>query len=358
MTRRIDVRVLTPFGAASGMGNWRTAQRYAQMLRSSGISASIFEPHQIEDACMPTGGRTVAIVLNAARSSASIERFVQAGLPVMTVLTGTDLYGQLSVTNQASPGYQHTEKALQQSDLILTLQPAAREEVMRRWPELSSRVYCLLQNAAPRAQHAPSVSLKSKTIRFLIAAHIRPEKDPVTAFLAFQRAFPEGWAQRDDGGRVPVRLIHVGGHKDRMLADELIRLGTQDSGILLEGPLTHAETLRLMTHVHALIQPSISEGGALVVPEAIACGLPVIASDIPAHRGQLGAGYSGLFEPRNIEALAQMMRAFIADAGFRQTLAQETAALAPILAAPAHERSELVKLVRELADYLPKEMRA
>jgi len=42
VTRRIDVRILTPFGAESGMGNWRTASRYAQMLRAGGLSASVF----------------------------------------------------------------------------------------------------------------------------------------------------------------------------------------------------------------------------------------------------------------------------------------------------------------------------
>lgn len=358
MTRRIDVRVLTPFGAASGMGNWRTAQRYAQMLRSAGISASIFEPHQIDDACMPAGGRTVAIVLNAARSTASIDRFFHAQIPIMTVLTGTDLYGQLAPSQKGSAGYAQAEAALMKSKLILTLQPDAQKEVKARWPQLADQVYCLLQNAAPRPQHAPAVTAKSKTVRFLIAAHIRPEKDPITAFMAFQRAFPDGWAQRDDGGRVPVRLIHVGGHKDRVLADELIHISTQGAGILLEGPLTHAETLRLMCHVHALVQPSMSEGGALVVPEAIACRLPVIASNIPAHRGQLGADYPGLFAAGNVEALAAAMRAFVADQDYRQTLMRQTTALAAVLASPAHERNELVKLVRTLADYLPKEIHA
>jgi len=332
------------------MGNWRTAQRYAQMLRASGINATVFEPHQIDDACEPLGGRLVAVALNARRSSLEIARFKAEGIPTLVVLTGTDLYGALDPNQRGSKTYQEAEAALLSADQVLTLQNQAMAEVIERWPELALRTRCILQTAAPRASSAPRITKNSKTVRFLIAAHIRAEKDPVTAFHAFHRAFPDGWAVRPDGRRVPVRLIHVGGHKDKMLADELIRLGSQYSGILLEGPLSHAETLRLMTHVHAMLQPSISEGGALVVPEAVACALPVIASRIPAHLGQLGPSYPGLFEVGSVDSLAQAMTRFVSDAEFQASLYDATLSLAAVLASPAHERSELVKLIRELAE--------
>jgi glycosyltransferase involved in cell wall biosynthesis len=142
----------------------------------------------------------------------------------------------------------------------------------------------------------------------------------------------------------------VGSHQDRTLAQELIHLGSQYPGILLEGALTHAQTLRQITHVHALIQSSVSEGGALVVPEALACRCPVIASDIAAHRAQLGADYPGLFPVGNVEVLAQHLVRFIADEEFSRSLRQSSLALAPRLTSPAHERDALVRLVRQLAD--------
>ena len=350
MTRRIDVRVLTPFGAASGMGNWRTASRYAQMLRSSGINASVYEPIDILDACLSSDQRTVAIVLNAARSHQELQAFVRAEIPVILVMTGTDLYGALDPAAEGSKRYAEAEASLKAAALIVTLQTEAQQEIQQRWPELSSRVHCIFQTSPQRKPYAPTVSANSKTVRFLIAAHIREEKDPRTAFLAFHRAFPEGWATRSDGGRVPVRLIHVGSHQDRTLAQELIHLGSQYPGILLEGALTHAQTLRQITHVHALIQSSVSEGGALVVPEALACRCPVIASDIAAHRAQLGANYAGLFPVGNVEVLAQHLVRFIADEEFSRSLRQSSLALAPRLTSPAHERDALVRLVRQLAD--------
>lgn len=351
MTRRIDVQILTPFGAQSGMGNWRTAQRYAQMLRASGLNASIIEPKDLAEAELSSVGRPVAIVLNARRSAEAVTSFTDAGIPTLVVLTGTDLYGALKPEAVGTADYQRTEAALNKAAAILVLQSEAGAEVARRWPHLKEKLHCIMQTALPRPQQAPVITDQSKTIRFLIAAHIRPEKDPVTAFHAFHQAFPEGWGERPGGKRVPVRLIHVGGHQDRGLADELIRLGAQYTGVLLEGPLTHAATLRLMTGVHALVQPSVSEGGALVVPEAIAAGLPVLASNIPAHRGQLGADYPGFFPVGDASGLARLMARFVSDADFQASLYQRSRQLVSALASPANERAELVKLVRSIAQH-------
>jgi glycosyltransferase involved in cell wall biosynthesis len=355
MIRPIDVRIITPFGAASGMGNWRTASRYAQMLRAGGLNASVFEAARMDEARPDSGRRTVAIVLNANRSSQAIAAFAEAGIPVMVVITGTDLYGALKPDQAASEAYELAEQSMRAAAMILTLQREAKEEIQARWPELADRVFELVQTSPPRKPFSPQVTPQTKTVRFLIAAHIREEKDPRTAFIAFHRAFPDGWADRAGGGRVPVRLIHVGGYQDKRLAQELMLLSAQYPGILMEGPLTHAETMRQMTHVHCLIQPSLSEGGALVVSEAVACRLPVIASNIPAHRAQLGAGYPALFTPGDVESLAQCMQRFVGDADFIQAIEREQADLAARLATPALEREELVRLVRRLAECLPQE---
>jgi glycosyltransferase involved in cell wall biosynthesis len=355
MTRRIDVRILTPFGQESGMGNWRTASRYAQMLRASGINASVFEPSAADDALVSSGQRTVAVVLNAYRSADQVSLCVRGGIPVMVVMTGTDLYGNLRPSNAGQPDYRIAEQAMESAALILALQSEAAAEIQARWPALADRVHTLVQTSPPRRPHAPEVTSHSKTVRFMIAAHFREEKDPRTAFMGFHEAFPEGWGQRADGRRVPVRLIHVGGYRDKTLAQEMMRLSERYPGILIEGPRTHAETMRQMTHVHCLLQPSVSEGGALVIAEAVACRLPIIASDIPAHRSQLGSDYPALFPVRDTEKLATLMRRFIADPGLVASIHGLHPRLQATLATPTHERDELVRLVRRLAEYLPKE---
>jgi glycosyltransferase involved in cell wall biosynthesis len=58
----------------------------------------------------------------------------------------------------------------------------------------------------------------------------------------------------------------------------------------------------------ALAAPSLFEGHPNVVLEAMACGCPVVASDIPEHREFLDAGTSMLVPARDEAALAQALR--------------------------------------------------
>lgn len=331
------------------MGNWRTASRYADFLSSAAMQVKIFEPAAFARASVASGFPKVAIVLNAFRSHEQVQGFLKAKIPVLLVMTGTDLYGALAPRNRGSEDYKKTERALLSASAIMTLQAQAQQEICERWPQVAGHVHCVLQTTTERKPHAPRLTAYSKTVRFLIAGHIREEKDPSTAFGAFHHAFPEGWADRADGRKVPVRLIHVGDERDKALAQELRRLAARYPGVRMEGALSHAQTMRQMTQVHALIQPSVSEGGALVVAEAVACRLPVLASDIPAHRGQLGAAYPGLFAVGDRHALAETLKRFVADESYQRMLAKACNALAPRLANPQHECDELVRLVRLVA---------
>jgi glycosyltransferase involved in cell wall biosynthesis len=350
MAAPIDVRILTPFGAQSGMGNWRTASRYCELLSGVGMQVKIFEPAGIGRASMPSALPKVAIVLNAFRCAEQVQAFVKAKIPVLLVITGTDLYGALSPRKKNGHAYQQAEQAMLNASAIMTLQAQAQREISQRWPQLAAKVYCVLQTSPIRKPSAPMLTAHSKTVRFLVAGHIREEKDPRTAFHAFHKAFPEGWAQRADGRRTPVRLIQVGGEQDKSLASELRRLASRYPGIRMEGTLSHAQTMRQMTQVHALLQPSVSEGGALVVAEAVACQLPIIASDIPAHLGQLGSDYPGLFPVGDVNQLAQTLARFIANEAYRLSLLNAVNALVVRLANPEHERDELVRLVRLVAN--------
>ena len=87
------------------------------------------------------------------------------------------------------------------------------------------------------------------------------------------------------------------------------------------------------------------EGGANVVCEAIAAGLPVIASRISGNLGLLGEAYSGYFAVGNTMQCAALMRRFAEDAQFRTRLRREIRALASLVK-PKHERSKWGKLLQ------------
>ncbi len=62
----------------------------------------------------------------------------------------------------------------------------------------------------------------------------------------------------------------------------------------------------------AVVLPSYREGMSRVLLEAIACGLPVLASDVPGCQQLVEHGESGfLFPPRDVDALTDHMKRFL-----------------------------------------------
>ncbi|MCX7934420.1 MAG: glycosyltransferase, partial [Planctomycetota bacterium] len=77
--------------------------------------------------------------------------------------------------------------------------------------------------------------------------------------------------------------------------------------------------------------PSRWEGMSLVLLEAMACGLPIVASDIPANREVVaadGKGAARLVAPEAPEALAQALREFLLSAELRREYSRRSRALA------------------------------
>jgi glycosyltransferase involved in cell wall biosynthesis len=87
------------------------------------------------------------------------------------------------------------------------------------------------------------------------------------------------------------------------------------------GAVSDAELSWLYGHAAALCFPSVSEGFGLPVLEALALGLPVIASDIPATRelASSAAIYPGSHEA---DAWGQAIQALLSDRTVRERLSQ------------------------------------
>jgi glycosyltransferase involved in cell wall biosynthesis len=75
------------------------------------------------------------------------------------------------------------------------------------------------------------------------------------------------------------------------------------------GFVSHAELASLLTSAHCLLLPSLFDSFGMVVAEAMACGLPVIVSNMVGARQLVEEGRNGFVIPvGNREALAQKMR--------------------------------------------------
>ena len=102
------------------------------------------------------------------------------------------------------------------------------------------------------------------------------------------------------------------------------RSGISPSTALVEftGPLAdHAAVIGRIKSAGVLVLPSTREGFGLVLAEAMACGTPCIAYDVPAVRETLDNGEAGVLVPRrDVEGLVAAIESLLADDVRRESL--------------------------------------
>ena len=83
----------------------------------------------------------------------------------------------------------------------------------------------------------------------------------------------------------------------------------------------HAAVIGRMKSAGVLVLPSTREGFGLVLAEAMACGTPCVAYDVPAVREVLADGEAGvLVAPRDVDGLARTIDRLLDDAAERERL--------------------------------------
>jgi len=86
------------------------------------------------------------------------------------------------------------------------------------------------------------------------------------------------------------------------------RLGITDR-VRFVGQPSHADLVKHLQAAHLFCLPSLSEGMPVASIEAMACGLPVIASNVDGIHEAVVDGVSGLLFPSNdAEALASTLQ--------------------------------------------------
>jgi putative glycosyltransferase (TIGR04348 family) len=319
------ITIITPARADANNGNWHTASRWSHALQSL-VDCRVqqhWDRHPVD----------AMIALHARRSADSIDAcHALGGIPIALVLTGTDLYRDIATDASA-------RRSLDQADLLVVLQAQGLEEL----PAALRSKARVIEQSASRSEASPR---DPDCLNLCMVGHARAEKDPMTALRAFGLLQPHRWPSLG-GAWKTAALVHVG-RLDEPVLDQSMRLYAQNHpGIALRGALTHSQTRQVMAGSAVLLLPSIMEGGANVLIEAVCSGASVLASDAGGNRGLLGNDYPGLFTVGDASGLAALIERYACDLQFRQDIDARCAAIA-MRFDPQRERDQVQELARDL----------
>jgi putative glycosyltransferase (TIGR04348 family) len=222
------------------------------------------------------------IALHAYRSHASIVQFrkLHPNHPIILIITGTDVYRDMT-------SYPEVLKSMEMADAIVILQSAALAMIPKH---LQTKTHVIYQSTKSVKRKA----LLKKSFLVSVIGHLRPEKDPFCTAESLKYLRSES----------KIQVLHLG----KAMSPDMKSLAKAYNKELKNyqwlDELSHSETLQQLSRSHLMVISSLMEGGAHVVTEAIAIGVPVIASDIPGNRGLLGDDYPGYYPAGDAKALA------------------------------------------------------
>lgn len=316
----MKIQLVTPAPLNLNNGNRITALRWAAILKKLGHRVQVLQEY-----C--GGSCDLLIALHARRSADSIQRFhdAQPNRPVIVVLTGTDVYRDIRADRQA-------QRSLELATTIVVLQKMALREVPRRF---HAKTHVIYQSAEPLHRPQPD---RTESFRVCVVGHLRAEKDPLRAAAAVRR-LPRSSR---------IQLIHVGLALDPGLEQSARDEVARNPRYRWLGPLSHRKTRDLLARSHLVCITSRMEGSSNVLSEALASGVPVVASKIPGLIGTLGEKFVGYFAVGDTQGLADLLLKAETDDKFYRALKSACARIAPLVKS-AREVADWRRLLRELA---------
>jgi putative glycosyltransferase (TIGR04348 family) len=321
----MEIVLITPVRSSSRSGNGTTTARWTRILSELG--------HDVHVANQYDGtAADLMIALHAWRSADAIRHFreLYPDRPLIVALSGTDIYEYID--RDPTP----TLHSLACANRLVALQALA----LRRLPARFRPKVRVVHQSAP-----PLRRLSSKATRgfdVAVIGHLRQVKDPLRAAKAARRL----------PATSRIRIVHLGAAEaPRWTAMAKAEMKVNPRYIW-RGDRPRSEVRGLLGRVRAMVLSSLSEGGANVISEAVAAGVPVLASRIDGSVGLLGPDYPGYFPVRDTAALARLLTRIETSPEFLLRLHRAIARRAHLFR-PAREKAAWKKLIGEISTGRP-----
>ena len=316
----MKICLVTPAGKQSRAGNRTTADRWAKILKGLGHRVSVVKEYDGSSA-------DLMIAIHAWRSYESIRNFSDKfpERPLIVLLAGTDIYS-----------FQHTHPeetidSMERATVLISLHNLVHQAIPKKFSDKLNLIY---QSALPLTKQ------KSPTKRYFdvcVVGHLRDEKDSLRA----------AYAARELPLNSRLRIIHLGKAHNKKWSRLAREEELKNHRFKWRGEVAGWEVRHQYRKSHALVISSVMEGGANVVSEALASGLPIIASKIDGNVGLLGKEYFGYYPVQNTKALTHLLLKAETDPKFLTILESQCRAKS-MLFYPERERDSWKTLLGKL----------
>jgi glycosyltransferase involved in cell wall biosynthesis len=226
----------------------------------------------------------------------------------------------------------HSEvlQSMEMADQLIVLQSSALDSIP---PSLRYKAQVIYQSV----ESDLTDPIAKEDFLVSVIGHLREEKDP----FCIARSLP---LLPSDS---KINIKHLGQAMNSQMGDLARNFNATLDRYQWIGEVSHTDALRILSQSRLMVISSLMEGGAHVVSEAIALGIPVIASDIPGNRGLLGEDYPAYYPKGDERALANLLYRSETIPSFYASL-QKHIVLRKELIKPAREKQSIQEMVGAL----------
>jgi glycosyltransferase involved in cell wall biosynthesis len=309
------IALVSPYTLPFYCGNSILVERLRAGLIRRGFMVVVYNAHQSnpEDALAYTPD--ILHTLNADKSYAWAEQFLlKHTVPWVITFTGTDYHSWCGIN--APPV--NIKKSMDHASALIVFHEQAAHALRCAAPEIAAKVRVIAQGISCAEGYNDHQAVRSQLgvtreeVVFLMVAGIRPVKNLELAIDAFTEVEKQ---------TANVRLLLVGPVMDRQEADYILDRGSKLKSFRYLGERHPEEVRKIMGACDVLLNTSHHEGMPGAILEAMAEGLPILASAVPGNTALIQNGKNGLlFKPRDRGALIKAIIRLTGDSNLRKSL--------------------------------------
>ena len=207
--------------------------------------------------------------------------------------------------------------AMRRAKRVVFLSEAYRSEIKDKLRCFyRTKKIAVIPNGIDLDLYKPAKKLDSQTFVFGMQSRLVPIKDHLTLLEAFSLLI------NSDAGSNRKYLLKIAGDGEcrQMLSNRTEELGLGEV-VEFTGMIAETELPEFLRSLDVYVHASLGETMSTAIMQAMACALPVIASDVSGINNMIEDGKSGILVPvKNAAALGDAMKSIVSDFEKRNVL--------------------------------------